>query len=177
VRPRRCKPFVNWNFAPRKKYLRNNTQFFIRRPQPPLELQGTDAIIAAAWVNAMKRDAFKRCYIPAGGGPGVDGTCAQPSPEILKLQAEIIAGAKFIPHVSTGHGPTEYLGQMTAEPFEPFTFSPTGRLPTRSVRHCREEGRPPNKKWGALVSGALASASRQKKIPIERCGRYKSVSP
>jgi hypothetical protein len=50
-------------------------------------------VFAAAKVNAMKLDAFKRYYIPAGGGMGVAGICAQPSPEILKLQADIIAAA------------------------------------------------------------------------------------
>ena len=50
-------------------------------------------VLAAAKVNAMKLDAFKRYYIPAGGGLGVAGICAQPSPEILKLQADIIAAA------------------------------------------------------------------------------------
>jgi hypothetical protein len=45
-------------------------------------------------VKAMKLDAFKRYYIPAGGGLGVAGICAKPSPEILKLQADIIAAAK-----------------------------------------------------------------------------------
>ena len=45
-------------------------------------------------VKAMKLDAFKRYYIVAGGGLGVAGICAKPSPDILKLQADIIAAAK-----------------------------------------------------------------------------------
>ncbi len=32
----------------------------------------------------------------------------------------------FNPHVSTGVAPTAYLDQMLEEPFERFTFSPTG---------------------------------------------------
>ena len=43
--------------------------------------------------TAMKLDAFKRYYIPTGGGLGVAGICAKPTPEILKLQADIIAAA------------------------------------------------------------------------------------
>ena len=39
---------------------------------------------------------------------------------------QIGAGEQFNPHVSTGNAPTAYLDQMIAEPFEPFTFSPTG---------------------------------------------------
>ena len=50
-------------------------------------------MLAAAKVNAMKLDAVKRYYIPAGGGLGVAGICAKPSPDLLKLQADIIAAA------------------------------------------------------------------------------------
>jgi hypothetical protein len=113
----------------------------------------------------MKLEAFKYYYAPAGAD-GVAGICAKPTPEILKLQADIIAAVKpfsvatgpigaftaphddsatdaaiidyvstfvpkmsgenFNPHVSTGVAPKEYLDQMLAEPFEPFTFSPAG---------------------------------------------------
>jgi hypothetical protein len=37
-----------------------------------------------------------------------------------------MTGESFSPHVSTGVAPREYLDQMLAEPFEPFTFSPAG---------------------------------------------------
>jgi len=46
------------------------------------------------FVTAMKLDAFKLYYIPAGGALGVAGICAKPSPQLLKLQADIIAAAK-----------------------------------------------------------------------------------
>lgn len=36
------------------------------------------------------------------------------------------SGENFNPHVTTGVGPQSYLDQMTAEPFEAFTFSPVG---------------------------------------------------
>jgi acid phosphatase (class A) len=52
-----------------------------------------EKILAAANVTAMKLEAFKRYYLPAGGGLGVAGICAKPTPEILKLQADIIAAA------------------------------------------------------------------------------------
>jgi phosphoserine phosphatase len=39
---------------------------------------------------------------------------------------QIGAGDHFNPHVSTGNAPTTYLDKMVAEPFEPFSFSPTG---------------------------------------------------
>jgi hypothetical protein len=41
----------------------------------------------------MKLDAFKLYYLAAGGGLGGAGICAKPTPEIRKLQAEIIAAA------------------------------------------------------------------------------------
>ncbi len=40
---------------------------------------------------------------------------------VPKMTAE-----NYNPHVSTGVAPKEYLDQMLAEPFEPFTFSPAG---------------------------------------------------
>jgi hypothetical protein len=122
-------------------------------------------VLAAANVKAMKLEAFKYYYAP-GGAVGVAGICAKPTPEILKLQADIIAAVKpfmvetgpigaftaphddpatdaaliqyvstfvpkmsgenFNPHVSTGVAPKEYLDQMLAELFAPFTFSPAG---------------------------------------------------
>lgn len=36
------------------------------------------------------------------------------------------SGEHFNPHVTTGIAPREYLNQMLAEPFKPFTFSPAG---------------------------------------------------
>jgi len=53
-----------------------------------------EKVLAAANVNAMKLEAFKLYYIPTGGGLGVAGICAKPTPEILKLQADIIAAAE-----------------------------------------------------------------------------------
>jgi len=53
-----------------------------------------EKVLAAANVNAMMLEAFKLYYIPAGGGLGVAGICAKPTPELLKLQADIIAAAK-----------------------------------------------------------------------------------
>ena len=50
-------------------------------------------MLAAANVSAMKLEAFKCYYIPTGSGLGVAGICARPTPEILKLQADIIAAA------------------------------------------------------------------------------------
>ena len=50
-------------------------------------------VLADANVTAMKLEAFKYYYAPAGP-EGVAGICAKPTPEILKLQADIIAAVK-----------------------------------------------------------------------------------
>jgi len=141
-------------------------QCFVRKADLEKLYATQEKVLAAANVTAMKLEAFKRYYLPAGGGLGVAGICARRTPEIDKLQADVIAaarpfmqatgpigaftaphdnpaidaaiiqyvgtfeqvgaGEKFNPHVSTGNGPTAYLDQMVAEPFENFTFSPAG---------------------------------------------------
>jgi len=140
-------------------------QCFVRTADLEKLYAAEEKVLAAANVNAMKLEAFKYYYAPAGA-TGVAGICAKPTPEILKLQAAVIAaakpflvergpigaftarhdnpaidaalidyvstfgpkmsGANYNPHVSTGVAPKEYLDKMLAEPFENFTFSPSG---------------------------------------------------
>ena len=140
-------------------------QCFVRTADLDKVYAAVERVLATDNVNAMKLEAFKFYYAPAGA-TGVAGISARPSPEILKLQSEIIAAAKpfmmptgpigaftaphedpatdaglvdyvstfvpkmsgenFNPHVSTGVAPKDYLDQMVAEPFAPFTFSPAG---------------------------------------------------
>ncbi len=50
-------------------------------------------VLASANVNAMKLEAFKYYYAPAGA-LGVAGISAKPTPEIIRLQADIIAAVK-----------------------------------------------------------------------------------
>jgi hypothetical protein len=47
-------------------------------------------VLAAANVTTMKFEAFKYYYIPTGAN-GLAGICAKPTPELLKLQADLIA--------------------------------------------------------------------------------------
>jgi phosphoserine phosphatase len=141
-------------------------QCFVRTADLDKLYAAEGKVLAAANVTAMKLDAFKLYYLPTGGGLGVAGICAKPTPEIQKLQADVIAaaspfnlhsgpigafsaghdnavldaaiiqyvstfeqvgaGEKFNPHVSTGTAPTDYLDKMLLEPFESFTFSPSG---------------------------------------------------
>jgi hypothetical protein len=140
-------------------------QRFVRTADLEKVYAAAHQVLAAANVNAMKLEAFKYYYAP-GGAVGVAGICAKPTPDIIRLQADIIAaiapftvetgpigaftaphdnpamdalminyvstfvpkmsGENYNPHVSTGVAPKEYLDQMLAEPFEPFTFSPAG---------------------------------------------------
>jgi phosphoglycolate phosphatase-like HAD superfamily hydrolase len=140
-------------------------QCFVRTTDLDKLYAAEEKVLAAANISALKLEAFKYYYAPAGA-TGVAGICAKPTPEILKLQADVIdtakpfmqetgtigaftaphdnpaidaaligyvatfdpkmSGANYNPHVSTGVAPREYLDQMLAEPFEPFTFSPAG---------------------------------------------------
>jgi len=65
-------------------------QRFVRTADLNLVYAAAYKVLAAANVNAMKLEAFKYYYAPAGA-VGVAGICAKPTPEILKLQADIIA--------------------------------------------------------------------------------------
>jgi hypothetical protein len=69
-------------------------QCFVRKTDLDKLYAAEEKVLAASNVKAMKLEAFKLYYIPAGGGLGVAGICAKPTPEILKLQTDIIAAAK-----------------------------------------------------------------------------------
>ena len=68
-------------------------QCFVRTADLDKVYAAEEKVLAAANVNAMKLEAFKFYYAP-GGPLGVAGICAKPTPDIIKLQAEIIAAAK-----------------------------------------------------------------------------------
>jgi len=69
-------------------------QCFVRTIDVERVYAATEKVLAAANVNAMKLEAFKYYYAGADATTGVAGICAKPSPEILKLQADIIAAVK-----------------------------------------------------------------------------------
>jgi hypothetical protein len=50
----------------------------------------------------------------------------QPTIDYVKTYVPDASGKKFIPHVTVGVAPPEYVKKMVAEKFETFTFSPTG---------------------------------------------------
>jgi hypothetical protein len=68
-------------------------QCFVRTADLDKVYAAEEKVLAAANVNAMKLEAFKFYYAPAGA-TGVAGICAKPTPEILRLQADIIAAVK-----------------------------------------------------------------------------------
>jgi hypothetical protein len=140
-------------------------QRFVRTADLDKVYAAAGKVLASANVNGMKLEAFKYYYAP-GKDVGVAGIVARPTPELLKLQQDVIAavapftvetgtmaafvaahddpaldviiieyvatfvpknaGEHFSPHVSTGVALRDYLDEMLAEPFEPFTFSPAG---------------------------------------------------
>jgi hypothetical protein len=69
-------------------------QCFVRTADLDQLYAAEEKVFAAANVHAMKLEAFKYYYAPADATTGVAGICAKPTPEILKLQADVIAAAK-----------------------------------------------------------------------------------
>jgi hypothetical protein len=65
-------------------------QCFVRTADLDKVYAAVGKVLAATNVNAMKLDATKRYYLPAGQ-LGVAGIVAKPTAELLKLQADIIA--------------------------------------------------------------------------------------
>ena len=111
-------------------------QRFVRTVDLDQVYAAAEKVFANANVNAMKLEAFKYYYAPVGA-TGVAGICAKPTPDLLKLQADLIAAvapytvetgsvsaftapmddaasnAAFIQYVST------FVPKMTGEHFNP----------------------------------------------------------
>ncbi|MCX6929904.1 MAG: 2'-5' RNA ligase family protein [Verrucomicrobia bacterium] len=68
-------------------------QRFVRTADLDQVYAAAEKVLAAASVKDMRLEAFKYYYAPAGP-VGVAGICAKPTPEILKLQEDIIAAVK-----------------------------------------------------------------------------------
>ena len=89
-------------------------QRFIRTGDLDKVYAAVGRVIAAANVNAIRLEAFKYYYASAGA-TGVAGICARPTPELLKLQEDLIATvAPFA--VETGP-----IGAFTASHDDPAT--------------------------------------------------------
>ncbi len=68
-------------------------QCFVRGADLDKVYAAAHKVLAAANPNAMKLEAFKYYYVPSGA-IGLAGIVAKPTPELLKLQADIIAALK-----------------------------------------------------------------------------------
>jgi phosphoglycolate phosphatase-like HAD superfamily hydrolase len=89
-------------------------QAFVRTADLDKLYAAEEKVFASTDVNAMKLEAFKYYYAPTGA-TGVAGISARPTPQILKLQADIIAAARpFM--VDTGP-----IGAFTAPHDDPAT--------------------------------------------------------
>ena len=111
-------------------------QTFVRTADLEQVYAAAGKVFADANLKAIKLEAFKYYYAPVGA-TGVAGICAKPTPELLKLQADLIAAvapytvetgsvsaftapmddaasnAAFIQYVST------FVPKMTGEHFNP----------------------------------------------------------
>jgi len=65
-------------------------QTFVRTADLDQVYAAVEKVFAIANVKAMKLEAFKYYYAPAGPD-GVAGICAKPTPALLKLQADLVA--------------------------------------------------------------------------------------
>ena len=68
-------------------------QAFVRTADLDKLYLAEEKVLQAANIAALKLEAFKYYYAPAGD-TGVAGICAKPTSEILKLQADVISAAK-----------------------------------------------------------------------------------
>ena len=69
-------------------------QCFVRTADLDKVYAAQEKVLAAANVNAMKLEAFKFYYSPPVARWESQASVAKPTPDILKLQADIIAAAK-----------------------------------------------------------------------------------
>jgi hypothetical protein len=120
-------------------------QRFVRTADLDKVYAAAGQVLAHANVTAMKLEAFKYYYAPAGA-VGVAGICARPTAEIIKLQADLIAAVQpftvetgpirafTAPHddPATDAGLIQYVStfvpKMTGELFNPHVS--TGVAPT-----------------------------------------------
>ena len=108
-------------------------QRFVRTADLDQVYAAAGPVLSRANVTGMRLEAFKYDDVP-NNDLGVAGIVAKPTPELLKLRADLIAaafvpkasGEHFNPDVTTGVAPREYLDKLLAVPFATFTFSPAG---------------------------------------------------
>ena len=154
-------------------------QRFVRTADLDKVYAAAGKVFAAANVNAMKLEAFKYYYAP-GGAIGVAGICAKPTPEILKLQADIIAavtpftvetgpiGAFTAPHDDPAMDAaliqyvSTFVPKMSGENFNPHVS--TGVAPKSTSTRCwpNRLRRSPSRLRARPFTSSARSAPRQR---------------
>ena len=92
----------------------------VAKPTPGLLKLQADLIAAVAPYTVETGDSF--AFVTTADDPIID-------PALIGYVSTFVpkaSGEHFNPHVTTGVALREYLDQMLAEPFAPFTFSPAG---------------------------------------------------
>ena len=92
----------------------------VARPTPAL-LTLQQALIAAVAPFTVETGPIGAFTAPHDD-PGADALLIKYVSTFVPQQT----GERYSPHVSTGVATRDYLDEMLAEPFEPFTFSPAG---------------------------------------------------
>ena len=67
---------------------------FVRTADLKKVYAAEEKVFATVNLNAIRLEAFKYYYAPAGRAFGLAGICAKPTEQLMKLQADIIAAAK-----------------------------------------------------------------------------------
>jgi hypothetical protein len=102
-------------------------------PSPPIGLAGivVETTDELRGLQHMLIDALAPYTVPTGSVDAFAST--QQGRDIQQFLVQYVAtfvpaasGENFNPHVTTGAGPQGYLYDMMAEPFQAFSFSPTG---------------------------------------------------
>ena len=119
-------------------------------------------VLAGANVTAMKLEAFKYYYAPAGA-TGVAGICAKPTPEILKLQADIIAAVK--PYLAK----TGPIGAFTAPHDDPATDAAIIQYVSTFVPKMSGENYNPHVSTGVAPKAYLDKIAYAERVDDRRC--------
>jgi hypothetical protein len=90
--------------------------------KPTAEILKLQADLIAAVKPFTVKSGPISAFTASHGNPAFDAALI----EYVSTFVPKVSGVNFNPHVSTGVATTEYLDKMLAEPFEPFTFSPSG---------------------------------------------------
>ena len=95
-------------------------QGIVVKPTPEL-LQLQQAVVDAVTPFTVKTGTAA-AFVPPSDGSVIDPLLI----EYVEVFVPKHSGQNYMPHVTTGLAPKEYLDKMAAEPFDTFIFSPAG---------------------------------------------------